>query len=167
MEMTDSSSEDPEAEVASDVIAELESQEPSPSEKDSLRREHRTHLVRKTTSKLTLHPDTAPGIEVDAEVEVPDTYCFTCSEWIGLSGVDLRGTPRSRTDAFYLGEKPSAVRAAEHGTQETIRELADALIDRVEHLNTRADSFDFITMAIEQMDETESDNPDRSSEHGN
>jgi hypothetical protein len=139
--------------VSESVRTELESKQPSEEQKQELRQEHRGHLVRDTTSKLTVDsPDVGPGMELDAKAEVPDTYCFTCEEWIGVSGVDLRGTPRSRADAYYLGGPPDEVLEAKRGTAKTLSELADRLVSRLEHIEDREDAFEFIKTELEQCD---------------
>ena len=132
------------------VEEDLKAKEPSESEKKRRLREHRHHLVRSTTSKLSVEPAVSEGVEATATAEVPDTYCFICEEWIGTSGVELRGTPRSKADAYYLGGKPADVRAAENGTRDTLEELADALTERVEHIEDRSDAYEFVEAELER-----------------
>jgi len=145
------------------VEEDLKAKEPSESEKKRRLREHRHHLVRSTTSKLSVEPAVSEGVEATATAEVPDTYCFICEEWIGTSGVELRGTPRSKADAYYLGGKPADVRAAENGTRDTLEELADALTERVEHIEDRSDAYEFVEAELERAqsstgaDQTEAD----------
>jgi len=144
--------------VSESVRQDLEEQEPSEAEKQRLRQQHEGHLVRDTTSKLAVEsPDVGLGMEVEAKAEIPDTYCFTCDEWIGLSGVDLRGTPRSRSDAYYLGGVPVDVLHAQNGTAKTLNELADRLTDRVETVKDTADAYGFIATELDKLQRGESD----------
>jgi hypothetical protein len=137
--------------VSESVRTELGAQEPSKEEKDRLRQQHEGHLVRDTTSKLAVDSaEMGAGIEVDAQAEIPDTYCFDCEEWVGLSGVDLRGTPRSRADAYYLGGMPIDVLHAKNGTIETINELAEALLSKVDKLDNLDDAYAFIKTTLEE-----------------
>jgi hypothetical protein len=152
-------------ESASESLREdLEEKEPSEEEKQALREEHEGHLVRDTTSKLTVEsPNAVPGMEVEAKAEIPDSYCFDCEEWIGLSGVNLRGTPRSRSEAYYLGGMPIDVLQAKDGTAKTLNELADRLVDRVERLDDRDDAYQFIeTETMNQNNSTQNDRGGRS-----
>jgi hypothetical protein len=138
--------------VSESLRQELEAQEPSDEKKRELRMEHEGHLVRDTTSKLAVDsPDVGPGMEVDAKAEIPDTYCFTCERWIGLSGVELRGTPRSRADAYYLGGMPMGVLHAKNGATKTLNELAEAITNRVETVDTKDDAYQFIETALKEL----------------
>lgn len=140
--------------VSDSLREELEAKEPSEDERQALREEHEGHLVRDTTSKLAVEsPDVGPGMEVEAKAEIPDTYCFDCEEWIGLSGVNLRGTPRSRSEAYYLGGMPMDVLHGKNGTAKTLNELADRLTDRVERLDSRDDAYEFIGTELEELRE--------------
>lgn len=139
--------------AANGLKEELKEKEPSSEQKEELRGEHHGHLVRHTTSKLSMDVDMPEGVEVDATAEVPDTFCFTCEEWIGLSGVDLRGTPRSRQEAFYLGGMPPDVLSAKNGTAKTLNELAIALTDRVGHIEDREDAIQFIKTELQELEE--------------
>lgn len=150
--MSDTDRELVEGSVSDSLREELEAQEPTDEKKRELWQEHECHLVRDTTSKLAVDsPDVGLGMEVEAKAEIPDTYCFTCEEWIGLSGVDLRGTPRSRSDAYYLGGMPMDVLRAKNGATKTLNELAEALTDRVEILNDREDAHQFIETTLEEI----------------
>lgn len=142
------------SDVSHGLEEELKAQEPSEERKQELRESHDGHLVRHTTSKLSMDVDMPEGVEVDATAEIPDIYCFTCEEWVGVSGVALRGTPRSRRDAFYLGGMPPAVLTARNGTVKTLIELADALVDRLEHVEERADAFQFIETELQKVNES-------------
>lgn len=138
--------------VSDSLREDLKGEEPIEAEKQQLLEQHEGHLVRDTTSKLAVEsPDVGPGMEVEAEAEVPDTYCFTCEEWIGLSGVNLRGTPRSRSEAYYLGEVPMDVLQAKNGTVKTLNELADSLVDSVDTVENRTDALQFIETELEQL----------------
>jgi hypothetical protein len=140
--------------ISASLREKLEAQEPSRRQKEDLRRQHEGHLVRDTTSQLAVESlPIGPGVDVEAHAEIPDTYCFDCEEWIGVSGVELRGTPRSRTDAYYLGGIPTDVLQAKNGTVDTLTELADALIDRVERIDTRDDAYVFIETVLEETRE--------------
>lgn len=142
--------------VSADIRERFEEKEPSEEQKERLRDEHHGHLVRETTSRLTVDAaEELEGIEVDARVEIPDLYCFTCEEWVGVSGIDLRGTPRSKSEAYYLGGMPPDVLSARNGAAKTLNELADALTERVEHLNGRLDAFDFIETELDALQDAE------------
>jgi len=149
---TDVDSEPAGESVSDSLREELEAQEPTDEKKHELREEHEGHLVRDTTSKLTVDSlDVGPGMVVEAKAEIPDTYCFTCEKWVGLSGVELRGTPRSRSDAYYLGGMPMDVLRAKNGATKTLNDLAEALIDRVEILEDREDAHEFIEATLEEI----------------
>ena len=144
--------------VSESLRSDLEAQEPTDGEKEALREEHQGHLVRDTTSKLSIDsPEIAPGMEIDAQAEIPDTYCFGCEEWIGLSGVNLRGKPRSRSDAYYLGGMPTDVLHAKDGVTETLNDLSEKLIERVENVSDRKEALRFIETELETMQEVESE----------
>jgi len=131
--------------VSESLRKDLQEREPGEGKKQKLRDEHEGHLVRETTSQLAVEsPDSGPGMEVESKAEIPDTYCFDCGEWIGLSGVNLRGTPRSRSEAYYLGGMPTDVLHAKDGTAKTLNELADRLVDQVERIDDRDDAYEFI-----------------------
>lgn len=50
--------------------------EPDRAEKEALLRQHERHLVRNTRSRVSVAPDLdLEGMEAEAEIEVPDTYC--------------------------------------------------------------------------------------------
>jgi len=137
--------------VSKSVSKELEAQEPAKEEKDQLRKEHKGHLVRDTTSKLTVDSiNIDMDMKLNAQAEIPDIYCFDCEEWIGVSGVDLRGTPRSRNDAYYLDGMPTDVSHAKTGVIETLNELAEALLNRVDKLDNLDDAYTFIQTTLEQ-----------------
>ena len=142
--------------VSESVRERLESQEPGEDEKAKLRDEHDGHLVRDTTSQLQVDgAEVGPGVEAETTAQIPDTYCFTCEEWVGFSGVELRGTPRSRREAYYLGGMPQDVLSAKNGTAETLTELADALIERVGHIDTRSDAYEFVETELETLVDVE------------
>ena len=70
-----------ESSVSETVRERLEEQEPPQEKKEELRQEHIGHLVRSTTSRLSVDtPEIGPGLEVDTEAEIPDIYFFTCEE---------------------------------------------------------------------------------------
>jgi len=138
--------------VSKTLREDFEEKEASEEEKQALREEHEGHLVRNTTSKLAVEsPEIGLGMEVEAKAEIPDTYCFDCDEWIGLSGVNLRGTPRSRSEAYYLGGMPMDVLHAKNGTAKTLNKLAGNLTDHVERLGDRADALQFIETELEEL----------------
>lgn len=136
--------EDVEEEITADYRQVLKSKEPSPSKKAELRAKHRHHLVRDTTSRYTVTDQPAEGIQIDKSAEVPDLYCFTCEEWVGLSGVDLRGTPRSRKDAYYLGGPPGEVVDARKTVRNTLADLVASVASTVPTVEDADDAFDFI-----------------------
>lgn len=145
-----------EEKVEQAYLEELREKEPSSEEKASLRAEHEGHLVRDTTSQITESDELdGGGIKMQKTVEVPDTYCFTCGEWVGLSGAELSGTPRSRATAYYLGGKPPEIRTAEEGVSKTLDELAEALVERVGHVEDRGAAYEFIETKLEAMQNDE------------
>ena len=82
---------------------------------------------------------------------VRDAYCFTCNEWVGLSGIELRGTPRSKTDAYYLSGPPADVIEARETVRERLGDLAEYALKNVEQLETAEDAFEFIGEQHEQV----------------
>lgn len=141
--------------LESDLREEFEAKQPSPAEQQELREAHRHHLVRDTESKLSVDADVdMGGVEVDSVIVVPDTYCFTCDEWVGLSGVDLRGTPRSRKDAYYLAGPPEDVETAQKVAQSGLVELAEFVEEEVERVESVADAAEFVAGELEKVTDT-------------
>jgi len=149
---------DLETSMEDDLRARFEAKKPSAEERQQLREAHQHHLVRDTTSTLTVDPeDDMEGVEIESQVEIPDLYCFTCEEWVGLSGVDLTGTPRSRKDAYYLGGPPEDLREAREETRDELHDLAYRAMRDVEQVESLADGFEFVATQLEQVrDERES-----------
>jgi hypothetical protein len=141
---------DTEESVSADLREEMEAKEPNAEQKAELRAQHRHHLVRDTESKLTIEVDVGEELGAEATVTVPDTYCFTCDEWVGFSGVDLRGTPRSRDDAYYLGGPPEGVGVARDSVTDATAELVQTVVRNVPHAETVDDALDFIETELEQ-----------------
>ncbi|MDR5657298.1 hypothetical protein RH831_08905 [Halodesulfurarchaeum sp. HSR-GB] len=129
----------------------LREKEPSEKEKDALLDEHDGHLIRHTDSQFSEKEDLGDGggIQMERTAQVSDTYCFTCEEWVGLSGVDLRGTPRSKADAFYYGGMPVEILQAKNGAAKTLNELAEALKDRLDRIENREEAYEFISDELE------------------
>lgn len=157
-----------EADFAEQFRQELEEQAPSDDEVEELLKQHQHHLVRRTTSRHTkkrsVGKDDLELLKVEGTTEVPDMYCFTCGEWVGLSGVDLRGTPRSRGDAFYLDGEPEAVEDARAVVLIGLRRLAAHVADEVPHVETSADAVEFIDGVQERhagfIESADGDTPD-------
>ena len=148
------SQEDPddlEEDLTDGVRNDLKEKEPSDEKKKELLEEHRHHLVRKTTSQLSMEPDVMQGVEAVATAEVPDMFCFTCNEWVGLSGVDLRGKPRSKADAYYLGGPPQDILEEKNTVREQIGELAERIYTRVDRVDDADEAFEFVADEIEQI----------------
>lgn len=143
--------DDYEQSISENVETDLRAKEPSEDEKEELRERHQNHLVRHTTSKLSMEPEVMEGVEAQATAEIPDMYCFTCGEWVGLSGVDLRGTPRSTKDAFYLGGMPQEVLQAKNMVMRELNDVAYRLLRDVEHLENKKDAYEFIATELEQV----------------
>lgn len=150
-----SQSEDIESTLSEGVKEELEAKKPSESEKKQLLREHRHHLVRSTTSELSVEPEVSEGVEATATADVPDIYCFTCAKWIGISGVELRGTPRSKEDAYYLGGTPEDVCEARQTVREGIEDLSYQVLRDVDHIDSLADAYAFVQTQFEKTQVTE------------
>lgn len=140
--------EDLESKVGGSIRDRLESQEPSEQEKEALRKTHNGHLVRDTTSTLTV--DDVPAM-VEAKAKIPDTYCFTCEEWIGLSGIELAGTPRSKTDSYYLGGPPKAIRELRDVTRRKITDFCELIIASHPYIDSPERAAEFISDEIEQI----------------
>lgn len=140
-------------EIEESVRAEMEAKEPSEARKEELREEHRNHLVRDTESDLTIDLDVAEGMGAEATVTVPDLYCFSCEEWVGLSGIDLRGTPRSRADAYYLDGAPEGVEDTRHRVTHDVADLVEMVAENVPHVGDAEDALEFIETEIEQAKE--------------
>jgi len=137
--------------VSESVRERLRAQRPDKETRAALLKSHVHHLVRTTESAHTVDRDTPEGIEIDATAHVEDTYCFTCGEWVGVSGVDLRGTPRSKADAHYLGGPPDDVREAREEIQDRLGDLAEHALLTVEHVETAADAFEFVGEQLEKV----------------
>lgn len=128
-------------------------QRPDEETRKELLREHAHHLVRDTESAYSRDHDSPNGVEINSTAYVEDTYCFTCEEWVGLSGVGLRGTPRSRADAYYLGGPPEDVREARAKVRDELGDLAEHALLNVEHVEDAEDAFAFIGEQHEQLTE--------------
>lgn len=149
---TQQSEEEFQETVTGEIRGRFEEKEPSEEEKAELRKEHLHHEVRDTTSQLSV--DAArdiPGVEVDAEIEVPDLYCFTCEEWVGLSGIELRGTPRSKKDSYYLGGPPEDVAEARQTVREHLTDLAEHALANVETVTDAEDALEFVEDEAERL----------------
>jgi len=137
--------------VSEDVREWVQEQQPDEEARRDLLQEHLHHLIRTTESAYTVDRDAPPGIEINATVYVQDTYCFTCSEWIGLSGIDLRGTPRSKAKAYYLSGPPDDLLEARATVRERLGDLAEYALKNVDQLETAEDAFEFIGEQHEQV----------------
>jgi hypothetical protein len=137
--------------VSEDVREWVREQQPDEETRRDLLQEHLHHLIRPTESAYTVDRDAPPGIEIDATVYVRDTYCFTCSEWIGLSGIDLRGTPRSKAEAYYFSGPPDDLLEARATVRERLGDLAEYALKNVDQLETAEDAFEFIGEQHEQV----------------
>lgn len=152
MSETTDSKADLETRINASLLDRFKAKEPSAEEKDALREAHEHHLVRDTTSKLTVDPDEEmAGVEIESQVEIPDLYCFTCREWVGLSGVDLSGTPRSKADAYYLDGPPEDLRQAREETRGELTDLAYRAMRDVEQVESVEDGFEFVATQLEQV----------------
>jgi len=144
--------DDLEASLDESVHQRLREQEPSEDRKVELLAEHDHHLVRHTTSKLSVDAgEDLDGVDVDATAEIPDCYCFSCEEWVGLSGVDLRGTPRSRADAHYHNGPPADILDAREDVRGGLDELAKEVYYSVDSVETQADAFQFVADELERI----------------
>lgn len=143
--------EDAEQKMSDALLDELKARRPDEEERERLLGDHEGHLVRHTTSKRTETEEIGAGMVAEKTAEIPDTYCFTCEEWVGLSGADLRGTPRSKTDAFYLGGMSKEVRSA----KQTVVKGLDDLIYRVKrdvgHINSVEEAREFVATELEGL----------------
>lgn len=137
--------------VSEDVREWVREQRPDEETRQDLLQNHLHHLIRTTESAYTVDRDTPPGIEIEATVYVRDAYCFTCSEWIGLSGIELRGTPRAKTDAYYFSGPPDDVLEARTTVREHLGDLAEYALKNVDQLETAEDAFEFIGEQHEQV----------------
>lgn len=137
--------------VSEDVREWVREQRPDEETRQDLLQEHLHHLIRFTESAYTVDRDAPPGIEIDATVYVQDAYCFTCSEWIGLSGIELRGTPRSKTEAYYFSGPPDDVLEARATVRDRLGDLAEYALKNVDQLETAEDAFEFIGEQHEQV----------------
>lgn len=143
--------EDPEKQFTQKHRDELEDRRPDEDERKRLLAEHEGHLVRQTTSKRTETEEIGSGMVAEKTAEIPDMYCFTCSEWVGLSGVELRGTPRSRADAFYLGGMPQEVLRAKQTVAEGLNDLAYRVRREVGHVDGVDEAFEFVETELERI----------------
>lgn len=137
--------------VSEDVREWVREQQPDEETRRDLLQEHLHHLIRTTESAYTVNRDAPAGIEIDATVYVRDAYCFTCSEWVGLSGIELRGTPRSKADAYYFSGPPDDVLEARETVRERLGDLAEYALKNVDQIETAEDAFEFIGEQHEQV----------------
>ena len=129
--------DDLEASIEGNLHEEYEAKRLSDEAYKAALRDHEHHLVRETTSQVTIEPEEdTPGVEVTSTVTVVDMYCFTCEEWVGVSGVDLSGTPRSKNDAYYLGGPPEDLCKTREMTQEDLQDLAYRAVQDVDRFET-------------------------------
>jgi len=153
-----------ESSITESVRDRFERKELSDDKKDELRSDHTHHLVRNTHSQVTIKPDVGPGIEAKTTVEIPDMFCFTCGEWVGLSGVDLRGKPRSKDDAYYLGGPPESVTELRSQVQNEACYLASKIIDKHPHIDTPEGAAEFVQTEVSRISDrmvvADSDVPD-------
>jgi len=143
--------ESAEAAKREEVLDRLREQRPDASERVALKREHDHHLVRETTSERTETQEPVPGMEIEIAVEVGDIYCFTCEEWIGISGVDLRGTPRSKTDAYYLNGPPEAVKGLRERVEDSAINLVETIINSHPNIEEPSAAADFVLDEVDQL----------------
>lgn len=137
--------------VSEDVRKWVREQRPDEETRQNLLQEHVHHLIRFTESAYSVERDAPQGVEIDATAYVEDAYCFTCGEWVGLSGIKLRGTPRSKADAFYFGGPPDDVLDAQATVRDRLGDLAEYALKNVDQLETAEDAFEFIGEQHEQV----------------
>jgi len=110
--------------------------------------EHKHHQIRMTTTKMVL--DIGDFAEVQMEIE--DTYCFTCGEWLCSQGIEPRGTPRSKKDAWWVAGPPEEVEEAREDCRDALAEMADEVVEKHPTVEDREEALGFIEDQIEQMD---------------
>jgi hypothetical protein len=122
--------------------------------------DHKHHLIRPTTSTRSFDGALVEELglpeifhDVDGELTVEDIYCFTCEEWVGVSGVPLRGVPRSTEDAYYHRGAPQEVRELREEFRRTWREHIITTITEHPHVDTPAEAGEFITQLVEDATE--------------
>jgi hypothetical protein len=136
--------EDLEDRLTEEFAKELAENRPESDEKLALLEDHRHHLIRLTTSQFTETEQPQQGIEIDKQAEVLDAYCFTCEAWVGFSGVDLTGTPRSKKEAFYYGGPPDGVLDARNVVREALAVLVKQVAETVPEVNDVETALEFI-----------------------
>ena len=144
--------DDADERIAEAYTAGLESQRPDSDWRAELLADHEHHLVRDTTSKLTETEEIGPGMVAEKEADIPDTFCFTCEEWVGLSGVDLRGRPRSRKEAYYLGGPPREVENARQEVRDGLANLVASIVSTVPHVDDADEALAFIETEREKAE---------------
>lgn len=144
-QLVDSSSDE---KLKAQYREEITAQEPSAEERERLINQHSGHLVRRTTSQVSQSDEINGVVQVDRTANVPDMWCFTCDEWVGLSGVELTGRPRSRTEAFYLDGKPETVAKAEQEVRDTLAELVKSVGSSVSHVDDAVDALEFVEAEV-------------------
>lgn len=137
------------------VRQELEEQRPSEEERKRLLRQHEGHQIRRTTSKLTETDELGDGMELEVEKEVLDIYCFTCEEWVGISGVELSGTPRSKADAYWLGGADGELAAARARATEAVADAAGEVIGEHPQIDSAEEAVQFVLDAADAEEFTE------------
>lgn len=142
--MTDTPDSSIEERAEESAREQIEANRPNEDERRELLEEHRHHLVRDTTSKQTRTDGEESIVQLETTVEAPDTYCFTCEEWVGLSGLNLTGTPRSKTEAYYLGGPPADVADARETIRDNLHDLAAYALENVDHIDDAKAAFEFV-----------------------
>jgi hypothetical protein len=137
--------------VKHDVREWVRNQRPDKETQKELLTEHQHHLVRDTESTYSRSPDSPDGIKVETTAYVYDTYCFTCGEWVGISGIELRGTLRSRANAYYLGGPPDDVRQARAKIRDELQSLAEYALLNVDHVEDVEEAFAFVGEQHEKL----------------
>jgi hypothetical protein len=145
--------EDLEERITEDYREEILEQKPDEEERKRLLAQHQNHLVRETTSRYSVDENPDGPVEITKVAEAPDTYCFTCEEWVGLSGLELTGTPRSRKDAYYLGGPPQEVVEARRSVRDSLADMVERVAATVPRVESTEDAMDFIEAEQEKARE--------------
>lgn len=116
---------------------------------------HRHHLVRETTSTKTFTERVGKGMEVESQITVEDMYCFTCEEWVGISGVDLSGTPWSKKNAYYIDGPPEELEKVKDETFDFLCSLCDNIVsnEELDNVENVSDSIEIIEEELERLKE--------------
>ncbi len=115
---------------------------------EELEENHEHHEIRQTDTKMSFN---VAGV-FDVSLEIGDTYCFTCGEWLCEQGFEPRGTPRSKKDAEWFRGPPEEVEHTKEAAQGELERIARRVQEHHPGIDTEGGALEFIADEIEQME---------------